>query len=158
MIMFQYNAQHNCRCPASGQRAVLQEQVELHKAFIEHKPLDHFLINIHAFHNAHLIRAVLPRELTAPIAYSADRRGDHFSIATKLRDVQDGKREKTAEKKKANAELKKAAEAEGGTASETAGKKSAGCVLYTRICNLCLTSDKSTCSSSGNQNITRTAD
>jgi hypothetical protein len=40
-----------------------------------------------------------------------------------LRDVQDGKREKAAEKNKANAELKKAAEAEGGTASGTARKQ-----------------------------------
>ena len=95
--------------------------------FIEHKPVDRFLINTHAFHNAHLIRAqaVLPSELTVPIAYSADHRGDHLSVATKLREVRDGRREKAAEKKRANAGLRKAGEAGGGlgSASGTTGKR-----------------------------------
>ena len=39
------------------------------ESVIEHKPLDRYLINMHAFHNAHLIRAVLPQDLTIPIAY-----------------------------------------------------------------------------------------
>lgn len=126
--MFQYNVQHNCReaqCAASGQRAILQEQVqtELSESFIEHKPLDRFLINMHAFHNAHLIRAVLPRNLTSPIAYSTDHREDHFSAATKLREAQNGKQQKAAEKKKAIAELKKAATGNAVVASGSTGNK-----------------------------------
>jgi hypothetical protein len=128
--MFQYNVQHDCRlakCIASGKRAVMQERVqtELSKteSVIEHKPLDVFLINTHAFHNAHLIRAVLPRDLTIPVAYSADRAAHHFSIATKLREIQDGKRQLTAEKKKATADLKKVAEGSGAAPMGSAGKK-----------------------------------
>ena len=128
--MFQYNVQHDCRearCLASGKRATMQERVQTElsepESFIEHNPLDRFLINTHAFHNAHLIRAILPRDLTIPIAYSADRVGHHYSIATKLRDIQDGKRHKAAEKKKATAELKKVAEGTEAVAVGTAGKK-----------------------------------
>jgi hypothetical protein len=118
--MFQYNVQHDCRqakCLASGKRAVVQERVQTElsepNSFIEHNPLDRFLINTHAFHNAHLVRAVLPRDLTIPIAYSADRIAHHTSVATKLREIQDGKRQNAAEKKKAAAELRKALEIEG---------------------------------------------
>jgi hypothetical protein len=86
---------------------VLQERIEsgITEEFIEHKPLDEFLINIHAFHNAHLIRAILPRDLTAPIPYTVDRRAHHDHIAETLRTAQDAKRAvtalKTAKKKKA---------------------------------------------------------
>jgi hypothetical protein len=64
-ILFEYNVQHDCHqagCAASGKWAVLQEHVEsgITEMFIEHKPSDIFLINTHAFHNAHLIRAILP--------------------------------------------------------------------------------------------------
>ena len=64
--MFQYNVQHNCRqakCVASGKQAIIQEHVQSKvrkpNCFIEHKTLDCFLINTHAFHNAHLIHAAL---------------------------------------------------------------------------------------------------
>jgi len=71
------------------------------------------LINTHAFHNAHLICAVLPRDLTIPIAYTANRITHHFSIATKLQEIQNGKRLITAEKKKATADQKKVADGDG---------------------------------------------
>ena len=93
--MFLYNVQHDCRqakCTASGKRAVIQERVQTElgetESVIEHKPLDRFLINTHAFHNAHLIQAILPRDLTIPVAYSADRVAHHFSIFTNLHDIQ----------------------------------------------------------------------
>jgi hypothetical protein len=77
------------------------------EAFIEHKPLDIFLINTHAFHNAHLIRAILPRALTAPIPYIVDRRTHHDQIAQKMRVTQESKRAatalKAAERRKAKA-------------------------------------------------------
>ena len=86
---------------------MLRERVDsgITETYIEHKPLDIYLINTHAFHNAHLIRAILPRDLTAPIPYTTDRRSHHSQIAQKLRITQDSKRAatalKAAEKKKA---------------------------------------------------------
>ncbi|KAG5636112.1 hypothetical protein H0H81_009089 [Sphagnurus paluster] len=91
---------------------VLQErrvESNITEACIEHKPLDVYLINTHAFHNAHLIRATLPRDLTAPIPYALDRQSHHDQIAQKLRYAQDLKRAKAktatkvAEKKAAAA-------------------------------------------------------
>jgi len=79
------------------------------ETFIEHKPLQCFVINTHAFHNAHLIRAVLPRDLTAPVPYAVDRRSHHDQIAQELRVTQKAKRKaatgKAAERKAARQNL-----------------------------------------------------
>ncbi|KAF9536310.1 hypothetical protein CPC08DRAFT_594274, partial [Agrocybe pediades] len=96
-LMFVYNVQHDCRkarCEASGTRSKVQERVAsetLIEFFIEHKPLDRYLINTYAFHNAHLIRQILPHHLTAPISYSTDRKLDHSQASQKLRHMQEGK-------------------------------------------------------------------
>ncbi len=85
----------------------MQERVESGqvKAYIEHKPIERFVINTHAFHNAHFLRACLPRILIAPIALQADRQAKHFEIAKSLRAAQDLKRKLTkvrSEQKKNN--------------------------------------------------------
>ncbi|KAJ7060667.1 hypothetical protein C8F01DRAFT_949889, partial [Mycena amicta] len=71
-ILFIFNAQHDCymaKCAATGSRRVEQERqlTEITEAVIEHKDPDVFVINTSAFHNAHLLRRTLPRELTQPI-------------------------------------------------------------------------------------------
>lgn len=108
-ILFNYNVQHDCRhagCTASGQRNIMREHKESGQTemFIEHRPIYHFLINTHAFHNAHLIRAVLPRNLIAPISYAENRQTHHHNIATTFRISQGAKRTanalKAAERKK----------------------------------------------------------
>ena len=55
--------------------------------------------------------------------YSADCIADHFSIATKLREIQGGRRLNAAEKKKAAAELNKATEGNEMAAAGSGGKK-----------------------------------
>jgi hypothetical protein len=100
-ILFEFNAQHDCqkaRCSSTGRRIVIQERVEsnITEQFIEHKPLDEYLINTHAFHNAHLIREILPHNLTVPIAFRADRHAHHTQIAVDLRNTRDEKRAATA--------------------------------------------------------------
>jgi len=81
-------------------------QATVMESYIEHKPLDEYLINTHAFHNAHLIREILPRELTSPVRFRVDRHSYHLEIASQLRRTQDVKRRATAlkkaEKSKAN--------------------------------------------------------
>lgn len=92
-------------------------QTNIIESFIQHKDMDRHLINTHAFHNAHLIRAVLPRDLTQPLPYSDSRKADHFKIANTLRGAQTSKRQVTADKRKATADKKAAdANAQAGTA------------------------------------------
>lgn len=105
---------------ASGSRLVRQEREEsgVTESFIEHNELDRFIVNTHAFHNSHLLRSVLPRNLTAPISYSQTRVADHLAIANKLQESQCTKRAKTAEKRKATMEGKRKAEDEGDVEKE----------------------------------------
>jgi hypothetical protein len=78
----------------------MQERVQsdITEVFIECKPVERFIINTHAFHNAHLIREVLPQSLTAPIARFQDRRSKHFEVAAKYRTSQNTKRAAQKEK------------------------------------------------------------
>ncbi|KAJ7805860.1 hypothetical protein B0H14DRAFT_2181153, partial [Mycena olivaceomarginata] len=90
-IMFKFNVQHNCKsaeCEATGVRSRMQERVESDKTenFIVHKTLDRFIINTHAFHNAHLLRAALPQNLVAPTPFIADRTVKHHELAAEFRE------------------------------------------------------------------------
>ncbi|KAJ7508792.1 hypothetical protein B0H11DRAFT_1703142 [Mycena galericulata] len=107
-IKFNFNVQHDCysaKCEATGVRMQMQERVESEKTenFIIHNPLDRYIINSHAFHNAHLLRATLPRNLLAPVPLFEDRRQKHDELATILRSTLETKRVK----RKAAAALKK---------------------------------------------------
>ena len=75
----------------------MQERVEsgLIKTYIEHQPIERFVINTHAFHNAHLLRATLPRSLVVPIPLHHDRQAKHIEIAGSLRATQKAKRTAT---------------------------------------------------------------
>ncbi|KAJ7275955.1 hypothetical protein C8J57DRAFT_1466570 [Mycena rebaudengoi] len=83
------NVQHDCYtagCEATGVRPQIQERVTSDKTenYIIHNNLDRFIINSHAFHNAHLLRATLP-DLLTPIPVFADRRAKHDELAAELR-------------------------------------------------------------------------
>ncbi|KAJ7688946.1 hypothetical protein B0H14DRAFT_3668449 [Mycena olivaceomarginata] len=89
-IKFKVNVQHDCytaKCEATGERLRMQERVEsdIVENFIVHESLDRFIINSHAFHNAHLLRATLPRDLLAPIPLFDDRKERHGEFAEALR-------------------------------------------------------------------------
>ena len=64
----------------------MQECVEssLIQAYIEHKPIEHFVINTHVFHNVHLIQATLLHCLVAPIPLHPNWQAKHFKIAGDL--------------------------------------------------------------------------
>ncbi|KAJ7349682.1 hypothetical protein DFH08DRAFT_667969, partial [Mycena albidolilacea] len=92
-IKFKFNVQHDCnsaKCEASGQRLRMQERVESDQIekYIIHQPLDRFFINMHAFHNSHLLRATLPRELVTPILLFPERQAKHCELAANLREKQ----------------------------------------------------------------------
>ena len=104
-IDFLYNVQHDCplsKCTASGRQPLMQERVEsgLVQTYIEHQPIERFVINTHAFHNSHLLRAALPRSLVVPIPLHPDRQAKHFEFAGTLRVTQEVKRKARATQKK----------------------------------------------------------
>ncbi|KAF9440425.1 hypothetical protein P691DRAFT_613060, partial [Macrolepiota fuliginosa MF-IS2] len=66
-LLFDYNSQHDCykgKCSTSGSEPVQQEHIDsgLTQGVVVHSDLDQFVINTHAFHNAHLICEVVPQE------------------------------------------------------------------------------------------------
>ncbi|KAJ7703815.1 hypothetical protein B0H14DRAFT_3647123 [Mycena olivaceomarginata] len=106
-IKFDFNTQHDCvsaACEATGVRPVMQERVESDNTehFIVHTPLDRFIINTHSFHNPHLVRATVSRDLWAPVALFEDRRAKHDEFSARLREsraTKAAKRKETAAKK-----------------------------------------------------------
>jgi hypothetical protein len=101
--MFQFNVQHDCenaQCTASGEHPVIQEHVEsgLSENFVVHHDNERYLINTHGQHNAHLIRATLPRELTIPIPFVLDQAAHHMKISANYHTTQDSKRAVVANK------------------------------------------------------------
>ncbi|KAJ7346278.1 hypothetical protein DFH08DRAFT_914975 [Mycena albidolilacea] len=57
--------------------------------YIEHNPVDRFIINSHAFHNTHLLRAALPQALLAPLPLFEDRQTKHHELVAELREKQE---------------------------------------------------------------------
>ncbi|KDQ05921.1 hypothetical protein BOTBODRAFT_182090 [Botryobasidium botryosum FD-172 SS1] len=122
-ILFAYNVQHDCceaQCAATGSRPVIQERLEtaIMEPFWEHKDDDHFVLNMHALHNANLIRETLPRSLTAPKHYLADRLKSHTESSATLSRDRDARRAKTTKKREATAK-KKAREKAAGKGNPT---------------------------------------
>ncbi|KAJ7908106.1 hypothetical protein B0H13DRAFT_2233350 [Mycena leptocephala] len=83
-----------CKCKAASV-FVRQERIftDLTELEISHSPEQRFILNMHALHNAHLIRDILLRSLTEPIPYLQDR------AATKRAETQ-AKTKATREKNK----------------------------------------------------------
>ena len=81
-----YNVQHDCclsKCTPSGKQPLMQEHVksDLIQAYIEHKPIERFVINTHSFHNTHLLWATLLHSLVAPIPLHSNWQEKDFKIA-----------------------------------------------------------------------------
>jgi hypothetical protein len=105
-IEFLASVQHDCqakKCKASGTRKAQQERVSSGRnvQFVEHVEDEHFIVNMHAMHNAHRIRRVLPRELIRPRHLYQDRTARHHAIAATLHVQMVKKRAETAAKTKA---------------------------------------------------------
>jgi hypothetical protein len=74
---------------------------------IKHSDFACFVINLHAHHNAWRLRKVLPRDLTAPVPYTLDRKKLHVEAAQKLQKTNPAKRAEAAAKSKATRERNK---------------------------------------------------
>ncbi|KAJ6473049.1 hypothetical protein C8R45DRAFT_1054844 [Mycena sanguinolenta] len=90
-LLFKFNAQHDCRrfsCHLVESAGPRQErsQSKLTQKIISHSNESRFLINMHALHNAHLIRETLLRHLTAPGQLFSDRYAKHSEFAAALRE------------------------------------------------------------------------
>lgn len=79
---------------------------------IVHSEDTQYILNMHALHNADLIRETLPRHLTAPVPYFHDRRAKHDGFAAELRISGPAKRAETMAKAKATRERNKKAGAD----------------------------------------------
>jgi hypothetical protein len=122
-IEFLASVQHDChskKCKGTGSRTARQERVSSGRnvQFIEHVEDEHFVVNMHAMHNAHRIRRVLPRELIQPRHLYQDRTARHHAIAATLHVQMVKKRAETAAKTKAT-KAKNAADRAEGTARAT---------------------------------------
>ncbi|KAJ6621714.1 hypothetical protein B0H10DRAFT_2187957 [Mycena sp. CBHHK59/15] len=111
-IHFVFNVQHDCRacgCDASGVTRQMQEHQEsdtlVHS--IVHSDDTRFVVNMHAFHNARLLRKVLPVALTKPRCLYVDRRKRHDELAVELAVQQKAKRAETQRKAAATRKKKK---------------------------------------------------
>ncbi|KAJ7059342.1 hypothetical protein C8F01DRAFT_947188, partial [Mycena amicta] len=85
-VLFDFNVQHDChgtKCEANSTRTIIQERAASRKieAIMVHKLLDRYILNLCSFHNAHLIRGVLPRDLCAPIPLYLNRETHHKALA-----------------------------------------------------------------------------
>ncbi|KAJ6597292.1 hypothetical protein B0H10DRAFT_1922674 [Mycena sp. CBHHK59/15] len=116
-ILFFFNAQHDChgsKCRAvSGLEHVVQERniTSRTQTAIQHANTQVYFINMHALHNAHLLRDTLPRDLTAPIPCFPDRDTQRNEFAALLRVSGPAKRAATAKKSRETREKKKQAKA-----------------------------------------------
>ncbi|EPQ52923.1 hypothetical protein GLOTRDRAFT_46299 [Gloeophyllum trabeum ATCC 11539] len=118
-LLFLFNAQHDCaagNCSPTALRPVQQERcpTSLQERCIVHLDDDQFILNMHAIHNAALVREVLPRQLTAPRHYLQPNRSARLAeIARGLQISGPAKRAESAAKAAATrARNKKAKESQ----------------------------------------------
>ncbi|KIJ51704.1 hypothetical protein M422DRAFT_157275, partial [Sphaerobolus stellatus SS14] len=126
-ILFIINVQHDCSrsgSAATAERPEVQEREETTRknAIIEHQDHTHFIINLHALHNTHLLRKVLqsiPHLLySTPVA--EDRQQLHYTLADRLHTSIKIRGKATQEKREATKCRK---EAEKGTEGSQPKKK-----------------------------------
>jgi hypothetical protein len=96
-------------CQPTATRMEMQERQATDRSthLISHANDTHFILNMHAIHNAHLLRRVLPRELWRPVLLYPDQIVRHSAVAAKLRPLMQEKRQARSEKAAATRASKK---------------------------------------------------
>lgn len=103
-ILFIFNAQHDCfygECPIAPIEKVYQDRilvVDKLEMGVKHTDNRRYVVNMHALHNANLLRKALPRHLTEPHPYTPDRTAFHSSLAAGLQVSGPAKRAESAAK------------------------------------------------------------
>ncbi|KAK0444640.1 uncharacterized protein EV420DRAFT_1721990 [Desarmillaria tabescens] len=114
-ILFDFNAQHDCvtgHCQIGESTSyVMQERIKTaaRQRCIVHTNHSQFHLNMHALHNAHLIREALPRHLVAPVPLRDCRAQFHQELSAKLQVSGAAKRALTRAKAKDTRERNKKA-------------------------------------------------
>ncbi|KAF9468999.1 hypothetical protein BDZ94DRAFT_1357550 [Collybia nuda] len=124
-ILFIFNSQHDCR--GAGCKVVEEAQpvmqgrnvTKLKQAAVIHAEDTRYFLNMHALHNANLIRDTIPPHLSKPKHYFTDRQAKHIQFAEKVRVSGPEKRAQTVAKAKATRERKKGKK--NTTAEESSG-------------------------------------
>ncbi|KAK7040964.1 hypothetical protein R3P38DRAFT_3452826 [Favolaschia claudopus] len=127
-VLFCFNAQHDCytlKCPiVAGAEPVIHERISTRQtqAAVQHIGTEAYIINLHALHNANLLRDTLPRNLTAPVPLYPDRDAKRDEYAAILRVSGPAKRaaaaKKSQETRQKNKEARAAKQGQGGVRLE----------------------------------------
>ncbi|KAI0692911.1 hypothetical protein BC835DRAFT_1520799 [Cytidiella melzeri] len=101
-IAFIFNAQHDCltaECTI-GDQSVRQERriTSLTQKVVKHGVMQRYFVNMHALHNAALIRNTLPRHFSKPKPFYNDRAAKHQEFADKVSSVNNKRRDAAAAK------------------------------------------------------------
>lgn len=102
------------KCPPDASWPQMQERQEttIRISLIDHQDKTNYVLNMHALHNAHLLRKILPQRLVQPVSLHGDqtaREAHHHAIAATLWVTQTEKWARTAAKRKATNNAKKRA-------------------------------------------------
>lgn len=107
-ILFMVNVQHDChaaQCRSTVTKYKVIERVQStnEEQVLQHDSLNRYVLNLAAFHNAHLLRRCLPRETFAPkpIIPTQQRRQTHDTIAAAMHAKMNEKRKVRKAKREA---------------------------------------------------------
>ncbi|KAG8726373.1 hypothetical protein FRC12_023457 [Ceratobasidium sp. 428] len=122
-ILFLLNVQHDCRtlsCAEGAVEFIRQEKnnTTIRRQAIEHNNTRIYVVNMHALHNAHLIRRVFPRALVRPIPLCEgkeredflEERANTYHQREEAKRVANKKKRQEAKEAKAAKEAKEAAD------------------------------------------------
>ena len=90
-----------------------RQQTAIEQAVLKHEESDHFVVNTHAMHNAHLVRSALDPELIRPRPLHGDRFAYHRARGRVMQEEQHAKRAQTAAKTKQTKAQRKIAREQG---------------------------------------------
>ncbi|KAI0682538.1 hypothetical protein BC835DRAFT_1409568 [Cytidiella melzeri] len=101
-IAFIFNAQHDCltaECAVEDQNVHQERRItSLTQKGVRHGTMQRYFVNMHALHNAALIRRALPRHFSKPKPYYDDRVAKHQEFADKVSSVNTKRRDAAAAK------------------------------------------------------------